>query len=54
VAIVTARGERIGLGLSRYSSDEAQAIKGLRSQDVADVLGYEGRGVFIHRDDMVI
>jgi glutamate 5-kinase len=54
VAIVTARGERIGLGLSRYSSDEAQAIKGLRSQDVAGVLGYEGRGVFIHRDDMVI
>lgn len=54
VAIVTARGERLGLGLSRYSSDEAQVIKGLRSQDIAGALGYEGRGVFIHRDDMVI
>jgi glutamate 5-kinase len=54
VAIVTARGERLGLGLSRYSSDEAQVIKVLRSQDIAGALGYEGRGVFIHRDDMVI
>ena len=54
VAILTTRGERLGLGLSRYSSDEAEVIKGLRSQDIASVLGYEGRGVFIHRDDMVI
>lgn len=54
VAILTTRGERLGLGLSRYSSDEAEVIKGLSSQDICSVLGYEGRGVFIHRDDMVI
>ncbi|MCW1950688.1 MAG: glutamate 5-kinase [Octadecabacter sp.] len=54
VAIVSAEGVRLGLGLSRYSSDEAAAIKGMRSQDIANELGYEGRGVFIHRDDMVI
>lgn len=54
VAIVSATGETLGLGLARYSSVEAQAIMGLRSQDIAGVLGYEGRGVFIHRDDMVI
>ncbi len=54
VAIETSTGERLGLGLARYSSTEAQAIMGLRSQDIAGVLGYEGRGVFIHRDDMVI
>ncbi|MCF2903897.1 glutamate 5-kinase [Octadecabacter sp. CECT 8868] len=54
VEILSAAGERLGLGLSRYSGAEAQAIKGLRSQDIAAVLGYEGRSVFIHRDDMVI
>lgn len=54
VAIMAHTGERLGLGLSRYSSTEADLIKGLRSHDIAAVLGYEGRGVFIHRDDMVI
>lgn len=54
VAIMSLDGARLGLGLSRYSSEETHAIKGLRSEDIADALGYEGRSVFIHRDDMVI
>lgn len=54
VAIMSLDGARLGLGLSRYSSEETHAIKGLRSKDIADALGYEGRSVFIHRDDMVI
>lgn len=54
VAILSLTGEHLGIGLSRYSSDEAQAIKGMRTQDIAATLGYEGRSVFIHRDDMVI
>ena len=54
VAIVGVDGAKLGHGLSRYSSTEAQAIKGLRTQDIAAALGYEGRSVFIHRDDMVI
>ncbi len=53
VAILSGSGANLGLGLSRYSSVETQAIKGLRSQDIAAALGYEGRSVFIHRDDMV-
>lgn len=54
VAIVSGTGQRLGLGLARYSSVEAAVIKGVRSQDIANALGYEGRSVFIHRDDMVI
>nr|WP_268821604.1 glutamate 5-kinase [Octadecabacter dasysiphoniae] len=54
VAIVSISGDQLGRGLTRYSSTEAAAIKGLRSQDIAAALGYEGRSVFIHRDDMVI
>lgn len=54
VTIQSEAGDRLGLGLARYSSGEARAIIGVRSQDIRGVLGYEGRGVFIHRDDMVI
>lgn len=44
----------LGLGLSRYTGDEARAIAGYRSEDISAILGYEGRGVLIHRDDMVL
>lgn len=54
IAIVSPEGGRIGLGLARFNRTEADAIKGLNSQDIATALGYEGRSVFIHRDDMVI
>ncbi|AKS46107.1 glutamate 5-kinase [Octadecabacter temperatus] len=54
VAIVTADGQHLGLGLARYSSAETVVIKGMQSRDIAKELGYKGRGVFIHRDDMVI
>ena len=54
VAILSETGAQLGLGLARYSGVETQTIKGLRSQDIAAALGYEGRSVFIHRDDMVI
>ena len=54
VAIVGAGGERFGIGLSRYTSDEAQAIKGQRSDRIEPLLGYPGRAALIHRDDMAI
>jgi len=54
VAILSPDGAQIGLGLSRYAADEAQAALGKHSKDIAQALGYEGRSVLIHRDDMVI
>lgn len=54
VTIVGATGARIGHGLSRYTAEEARAIKGHRSADIEAVLGYKGRAVLIHRDDMVL
>ncbi len=44
----------LGLGLTRYTGDEARAIAGHHSDDIAEILGYEGRAVLIHRDDMVL
>ncbi len=54
VAILAADGTRLGLGLTRYTATEAQAIKGKRSAEIEAVLGYKGRAALIHRDDMVI
>nr|WP_116132603.1 glutamate 5-kinase [Tropicimonas sp. IMCC34043] len=53
---VTIRGPhgQLGQGLSRYTSAEARAIAGHRSGDIAAILGYPGRAVLIHRDDMVL
>ncbi len=42
----------IGIGLARYTSDEARAIMGRRSGDIEAILGYPGRAALIHRDDM--
>ncbi|MCC7319795.1 MAG: glutamate 5-kinase [Rubellimicrobium sp.] len=54
VAILAAGGARIGIGLTRYTAEEAARIQGLRSSAIEEALGYKGRAAFIHRDDMVI
>lgn len=54
VAILSATGARLGLGLSRYTAEEARQIMGHRSAEIETVLGYKGRAAFIHRDDMVL
>ncbi|RLA31092.1 MAG: glutamate 5-kinase [Gammaproteobacteria bacterium] len=54
---VTLRGENgaeLGRGLAAYASDEAAAIKGCRSEQIESILGYRGRSVMVHRDDMVL
>ncbi|MEM7295125.1 MAG: glutamate 5-kinase [Pseudomonadota bacterium] len=47
-------GETLGIGLSRYTCDEAQAIRGRHTEDFEAILGYQGRAALIHRDDMVM
>ena len=54
VAILGPDGARLGLGLTRYTSDEAEQIKGERSGRIEAVLGYPGRAALVHRDDMAI
>ncbi len=54
VSILDASGIRLGLGLTRYTGDEARAIAGHRSGDIEPILGYPGRAALIHRDDMVL
>ncbi len=54
VAIIDADGTQLGIGLARYTSQEASAIKGQRSDRIEPILGYPGRAALIHRDDMVL
>jgi len=54
VAVEGPDGARLGLGLIRYTSDEAAAIAGHQSAEIEQILGYPGRAALIHRDDMAL
>ncbi len=54
VAILGPDGARLGIGLTRYTADEARAIAGHRSAEIETILGYPGRAALIHRDDMAL
>ncbi len=53
VTLVDAGHGELCRGIAAYSSDEANAIRGQRSDQIESVLGYRGRSVIVHRDDLV-
>ncbi|MFZ7093689.1 glutamate 5-kinase [Primorskyibacter sp. 2E233] len=54
VTIRVTDGRSLGQGLTRYTHDEARAIAGHHSAEIEEILGYPGRAVLIHRDDMAL
>jgi glutamate 5-kinase len=54
VFIRNGTGVEIGRGLTAYGYDEAKAIIGRKSSEIAEILGYLGRPELIHRDDMTL
>ncbi|WBU61112.1 glutamate 5-kinase [Paracoccus albus] len=54
VSVLGPSGETLARGLTRYTSDEARAIAGHRSEEIAEILGFAGRAALVHRDDMVV
>ena len=54
VSLVGDGGRELGRGLTAYSSEEATAIIGCRSGDIEARLGFSGRSVLVHRDDLVL
>ena len=54
VSFVAPDGRHLGIGLARYTADEAIIIKGHQSQEIERLLGYLGRATLIHRDDMAL
>lgn len=47
-------GAVLGRGLTAYSTADARRIKGHRSGEIQDILGFLGREEMIHRDDLVL
>ncbi len=54
ITVLDGQGDEIARGLAAYSSDDARKISGRRSDEIEDLLGYVGRDVIIHRDDLVL
>ena len=53
ILIVDVGGKTLGRGLTSFSSQEINKIKGLKSDQIENILGYSSRSEIIHRDDMV-
>lgn len=47
-------GKTVAQGLAEYDSAEIERIKGRRSEEHADLLGYAPRSAVIHRDQLVL
>lgn len=47
-------GNDLGCGLIAYGAEDARAIAGRRSDEIASILDYGGRDEMIHRDDLVL
>jgi glutamate 5-kinase len=54
VDIVSASGQRLGRGISSYSSDDTRAIMGAHSQQINDILGFNFGSEIIHRNNLVL
>jgi len=54
VRLIDASGELIGIGLSNYSANDLACIKGLKTCNIQQSLGYKGYDEVVHRDNMVI
>ncbi len=54
VSILGVEGEEFARGLVNYNAEEVERIKGRRSSEIEQVLGYKHSDEVIHRDNLVI
>ena len=54
VSVLDTNGTEFGRGLAEYSSDEATLIAGCQSDQIEVRLGYRGRSVMLHHDELVL
>lgn len=54
VTLEAADGDTVGIGLINYDAREAALIAGHRSHRIAELIGYDGPDVLIHRDNLVL
>lgn len=54
VALCDPDGREVARGLTNYSSGDVQRIKGLRSDQIAEVLGHRPYDEIVHRDNLAV
>ncbi|MFV2092435.1 MAG: glutamate 5-kinase, partial [Hyphomicrobiales bacterium] len=54
VVVRNGAGAEVARGLAAYADSEARAIIGVKTGEIAAILGYRGRATMIHRDDLVV
>ena len=54
VIILDQNSNQLARGLSSFSSNEIDKIKGKQSKEIEKILGYLSKTEVIHKDDMVL
>ena len=54
VALIDSGGSQLAVGLSNYSSAEAERIRGRRSSEIAAELGYDYGSELVHRNNLAL
>ena len=54
VTVLAPDGIELGRGLAEYANTDALRLLGCQSEEIEAKLGYRGRSVMIHRDEMVL
>ncbi len=54
VLIKDMNGAVLAKGLISYNAEDATRIRGKKSQEIEQILGFKRSDVLIHRDDMVL
>jgi len=54
LTLLNSNGVEVGRGLAEYSSRESTSLLGRRSEQIEEILGYRGRSVLVHRDELVL
>ena len=54
VAVVSAEGHRIAVGISNYDAADLERVKGVRSDRIEAILGYQFGAEAVHRNNLVL
>ena len=54
ISIQDEQGSELACGLTAYSSEDAKKIKGHKSDEIEDILGYQGRSAMVHANDLAL
>ena len=54
ISIVSASGRELARGISNYSADDLEKIKGAHTHEIGDILGFKLYDEVVHRDNLVL